>query len=60
MKDYTICLDGCDDTTSISMSLTEEQLTFLIELSKNLNTAADYGCKPRMRIEENLIESKET
>lgn len=48
---YRICLDGCDDTTTIEMDLTDAELAFVQRLAAFTQRNSAYNCMPTMRVE---------
>lgn len=50
MKDYLIAVHGCDDSTHVSMTLTDEQAALLSELAEKVEKASTYQCMPTMEI----------
>lgn len=56
---HTICLNGCDDDTKFEMDMTEEQLLFLKRVAIKANNTSDYGCMPRLYIDNKKIMSEE-
>lgn len=51
-KRYTITLNGCDDDTIFDMFLTDEEAALIKRVSEVANATSEYGCMPRMYIEE--------
>lgn len=51
-KTITLRVDGCDDTTTVYLEVTEEQETFLREVAKQVTATSEYICQPRMRIKD--------
>lgn len=49
---YTITLEGCDDATIFEMLLTDEEYNLLKKVSEKANETSEYGCMPRMYIDE--------
>jgi hypothetical protein len=47
-----ITLAGCDDATRIDLELSDDELTFIERLCALSEEASEYGCQPRMRVEE--------
>ena len=50
MKKYLITLNGCDDTTYCELELTDEELNFLVKISKEINKYSTYQCEPSISI----------
>lgn len=50
MNKYLITLNGCDDTTECELELTDEELKFLIKISKEINKYSGYQCQPTISI----------
>ena len=50
MNKYLITLNGCDDTTYCELELNDEELDFLVKISKEINKYSDYGCQPTISI----------
>ena len=51
MTKYTISVDGCDDSTTISEELTKEEFEFLERIKEKINKTSTYQCMPTMEIE---------
>lgn len=51
VKKYSIGLRGCDDKTTITANLSEEQYKLIVELSK-ITRKVGGGCKPDLHIWE--------
>lgn len=47
---YEVKVTGCDDSTSITVDLTPEQLAFLTEIAEKITAASTSGCEPRMSV----------
>ncbi|HEY9411793.1 MAG TPA: hypothetical protein VIP77_19595 [Jiangellaceae bacterium] len=47
---YDIKVTGCDDSTSITVDLTPEQLAFLTEIAEKITATSTYSCEPRMSV----------
>lgn len=52
MKKYKVCVDGCDDSTSIEIELTDEQAETVRNVAERITEASTYGCMPKMSIDE--------
>ena len=52
MKKYLITLNGCDDTTYCELELNDNELEFLIKISKEINKYSYYQCQPTISIYE--------
>jgi hypothetical protein len=50
MNKYLIALNGCDDTTCCELKLTDEELNFLVKISKEINKYSTYQCEPSISI----------
>lgn len=50
MNKYLITLNGCDDTTYCELELTDEELKFLVKISKEINKYSTYECEPSISI----------
>ena len=50
MNKYLITLNGCDDTTYCELELTDEELKFLVKISKEINRYSTYQCEPSISI----------
>jgi len=51
-KTYKIGLNGCDDSTWITIDLTSEELALVEKLVGLSEEASTYGCQPTMNVEE--------
>lgn len=51
-KDYTIYINGCDDSTVIKLSLTEQEFTTIKNLADMSESASTYGCMPTIELKE--------
>ena len=51
-KRYVINLYGCDDTTSWTMELTDEEAKLITTLSKKSEEVSSYPCMPTLDIYE--------
>ena len=53
MSDYRVSLHGCDDSTILSLAITDNQARFLAKVAEAVNTVAEENqpCAPQMRIE---------
>ena len=47
-----IILMGCDDSTAVEMDVTPEELEFLENLQREVNSTSTYVCMPRLDLEE--------
>ena len=52
MKKYLITLNGCEDTTYCELELNDNELEFLIKISKEINKYSDCECQPTISIYE--------
>lgn len=59
MKTYILTLDGCDDSTEIKLSLSDEQRDFLLSVEKQIKEAASYGCQPTLSLAESINKTEE-
>lgn len=50
MNLYTVCVNGCDDRTSICIELTDEEAALLDRVLTQLSEASTYGCQPTATI----------
>lgn len=48
---YDIRVSGCDDSTSITVDLTPEQLAFLTEIAEKITATSTCSCEPRMYVQ---------
>lgn len=53
MSIYKLAIDGCDDSTILSLAITDNQARFLAKVAEAVNTVAEENqpCAPQMRIE---------
>jgi len=51
-KLYRVEVEGCDDTTSFDLEMTEEEFTFLSMVAKRCCDESAYVCMPRMYVKE--------
>lgn len=49
---YYIENNGCDDTTSLTIDLSEEEVKIFIKICKELNKNSRYGCQPTIALFE--------
>ena len=52
MEEVTIYLEGCDDTTQISLDVSAKELLFLEKISKMSKEISSYQCMPVLVIAE--------
>lgn len=45
-----ISLDGCDDTTYLTMQVSEDELAFLNRLAAESEKASTYQCMPTLSV----------
>ena len=50
-KVYEITLDGCDDSTTISIPLNTAELELVEQIAGLTRGASSYGCMPKMFVE---------
>jgi hypothetical protein len=48
--EISIALEGCDDTTYITLDVDEKEIEFLKKISKLSKEAHTYGCMPILSI----------
>ena len=51
MKSYYITLDGCDASTTVEMTLTEQEYILIKRLSYLTKEESHYSCMPRLEVE---------
>lgn len=56
MNKYLITLNGCDDTTYCELELADEELNFLVKISKEINKYSSYQCQPSISIYKDYID----
>lgn len=49
-KLYEISVDGCGDSTTIEMELTQVEYELVQKVANAITNASTYGCMPRMSI----------
>lgn len=49
---YLINCSGCDDSTQITIDLTEKQLAFVKYLADQITQTSTYGCMPRVHVRQ--------
>lgn len=49
---YLIECCGCDDSTQITMDLTDKQLAFVKYLTGQITLTSTYGCMPTMNVRQ--------
>jgi hypothetical protein len=47
---FDITVQGCDDSTDITIELTPTELTFLTGIAEKITAASEFGCMPRMSV----------
>ena len=47
---YYIQNNGCDDTTSLEIDLTDEEVEIFIKICKKLNDKSSYHCQPTIAL----------
>lgn len=47
---YLINCSGCDDSTQITIDLTDKQLAFVKYLADQITQTSTYGCMPTMHV----------
>lgn len=47
---YLIDCSGCDDSTQITIDLTDKQLAFVKYLADQITQTSTYGCMPRLHV----------
>lgn len=50
---YTIRLDGCDDSTTMTVILSDEQYEVVKMISELSEEKSDHGCMPTMEVYKN-------
>lgn len=50
MAEYAITLTGCDDSTTVTAGLTDEETALLERIAAATVAASHFGCMPRMEI----------
>lgn len=58
-KEYSISIDGCDDSTEVKMELDDAGFTVIYELSQKSHKNSTYGCMPVITIEGHEIEDED-
>mgnify|MGYP001064576776 CR=1 FL=1 len=48
--EYKIIVSGCDDSTEVSMELTDEEFKLIQKLAEKITATSSYGCMPTMDI----------
>lgn len=54
MSTVEITVRGCDDSTTITVDLAPERLTFLTEIAQKITAASETGCMPKMTIKPHV------
>ena len=49
---YLIECSGCDDSTLITIDLTDKQLAFVKYLADQITQTSTYGCMPEMHVRQ--------
>lgn len=52
MTVHYITVSGCDDSTTVTMDVTEPEFEFLRRLAEQITAASSYGCQPRMSLDD--------
>jgi len=52
MKEYRICLEGCDEYTVFTMTLSEQEYALLQRVSELSVKMSEYPCMPTLNIKE--------
>lgn len=47
---FTICVVGCDDETTIEYPMTEAEFALVNSIALKITEASTYGCMPRMTV----------
>ncbi len=50
MAEFAITLSGCDDSTTVTASLTDEEIALLERIAAATVAASQFSCMPRMEI----------
>ncbi len=53
-----IDLDGCDDSTRLTMDVTDEELRFLKQLETSSKELSTYSCQPVLRLHQAINPSQ--
>lgn len=54
MPVYDIKVSGCDDSTMLTVDLTQEQSVFLTEIAEKITATSTYSCEPRMYVNPHI------
>ncbi len=56
-QSYTITVQGCDDQTSVTLSLTAADAQVAYRIAEAVTEASDFGCMPTMsvHVEEDIF-----
>lgn len=49
---YLINCSGCDDSTQITIDLTDKQFAFVKYLADQITETSTYGCMPRLYVDK--------
>jgi hypothetical protein len=52
MNTIRLNVQGCDDTTTVDIEVTDEQLAFLRRLAILVAESSTYGCQPTIEVVE--------
>ena len=59
MSAYEIRLDGCDDSTSFAMELTDAEAGLLERVAALSKEASEFGCQPTMTVATHHTDERE-
>ena len=45
-----ISVDGCDDSTIVTMEMSNDEYNFLQKLAELVNKTSSYGCMPTIKL----------
>lgn len=48
---YVVTVTGCDDSTTITVPLTDTEATAVKRVAEAITVASEYSCMPRMHME---------
>jgi hypothetical protein len=50
-QSWRISVDGCDDSTTVEMDLTEAEAAVVERVARAITEESSYGCMPTMTLE---------
>lgn len=51
---FDIEVEGCDDSTTITVALTPKELALLTDVAAKITAASEISCMPRMKVRPHI------